>query len=116
MVFAPEDKRAWRDSEIMAEFEKQAMEMDLLNGGPPEAFEPIPEKTAEQDSWEDEDVQEPEKETDTAKLAELASHGARLMDAIEKMANDLAKAGRVKAAYRLERALAALKDIAAGGE
>jgi hypothetical protein len=41
MVFAPEDKRVWQESEVMAEFEKIAKETDLLNGGPPEAFQPI---------------------------------------------------------------------------
>lgn len=113
MTFAPEDKRAWRNSEVMAEFEKTAMEASLLDGGPPEAFQPIPEKVAEQAAWEEEDVPELA-DPGQARRAELANHGMRLMGMIEKMAQDLAEAGYVKAAYRLERALAALKNINGG--
>jgi GNAT superfamily N-acetyltransferase len=119
MAFAPEDKRAWRDSEIMAEFEKVALETSLLDGGPPEAFQPIHEKVAtEQNTWEDEDIQElPTADLGVSRHAELAGYGAQLMETIEKMAQDLAEVGRVRAAYRLERTLAALKDITnIGGE
>jgi len=117
MPFAPEDKRAWLDSEVMAELEKIAKETDLLGGPPKEAFEPIEEKTAAQSSWEDEDVPEAPADPDAGRRAALASHGARLAKTLERMAQDLAEAGRPKAAYRLERALAALKDIAEkGGE
>lgn len=117
MVFAPEDKRVWRESEVMAEFEKVAREMNLLEGGPPEAFQPIPEKTAGQPVWEDEDVPEPVADPEAGRRAEMAMHGMRLMESIGKMAQDLAEARHTKAAYRLERALVALKDIAdKGGE
>jgi hypothetical protein len=119
MAFSPEDKRAWLDSEVMAEFERVAAGTDLLGGGPPEAFQPIPEATAgrAEPGWEDDDVPEPEADTGLGQRAELAGHGARLMDGIGRMAQDLAEAGRTSAAYRLERALAALKDIAEkGGE
>jgi len=117
MDFAPEDKRVWQESEVMAEFEKVAKETGLLNGGPPEAFQPIPEKIAEQGAWEDEDAQEPPVGLGVARQAGLASYGARLMGAIENLAHDLAEAGRIKVAYRLERTFAALKDICRmGGE
>lgn len=117
MAFAPEDKRAWLDSEVMAELEKVARETNLLGGPPSEAFEPIEERTATQAYWEDEDVPEPPAEPGSARRAELAAHGARLMGMIGGMAQDLAGVGRVRAAYRLERALGALKDIAEkGGE
>jgi len=117
MAFAPEDKRVWQESEVMGEFEKVAREMCLLDGGPPEAFQPIPEKVAaEQSAWEDEDVQEPPADPGAERRAELANHNARLMGTIERLAQDLAEAGRVKTAYRLERTLAALKDINTGGE
>lgn len=112
MAFAPEDKRVWRESEIMAEFERIAAETDLLGGPPAEAFQPILEKAAAQPAWEDEDSREPS--AASGKRAELESLGARLMDEIGKMAQHLASAGRIKAAYRLERALAALKDITGG--
>jgi len=119
MAFASEDKRAWQESEIMVEFEKIAKEMNLLEGGPPEAFQPIFEKIAiEQNTWEDEDIQDLLADPGAVKRVELASHGVRLMGAIEKLAQKLAETGRVKAAYRLERTLAALKDTIAniGGE
>ena len=116
-AFAPEDKRAWFDSEVMAELEKVAKETNLLGGPPKEAFEPIPEKTAAQPVWEDEDVPEPPTDPGADKRMELAAHRAWLIGTIERMAQNLAGAGRVKAAYRLERTLAALKDITEkGGE
>lgn len=117
MVFAPEDKRVWQESEVMAEFEKIAKEMSLLDGGPPEAFQPIFEKvSAEQSAWEDEDIQKPSVDPEIARRAELAGYNIQLMEAIEKLAQDFAEAGHVKVAYRLERTLAALKDINIGGE
>jgi hypothetical protein len=118
MAFAPEDKRAWLDSEVMSELEKVAKETNLLNGPPAEAFEPISEKTAGQPVWEDEDVPEsPRADSRTERHAEMVAHSARLMGTIERMAQDLAEAGHTKAAYRLERTLAALKDITEkGGE
>jgi hypothetical protein len=114
MTFAPEDRRAWLDSEVMAELERIAKKTDLLAGPPPEAFEPIPEKTAGQPVWEDEDVPETPADPDAERRAELAASGARLMDSIGRMAQDLAEAGRAKAAYRMERALSALRGIAGG--
>lgn len=114
MVFAPEDKRAWQNSEIMAELEKVARATNLLDnpGPPPEAFQPIPEKEAR--SWEEED--EPlAADFGALREAELSTPRCRLMDEIERMACQLAGAGHIKAAYRLERALAAIKDIAKGG-
>jgi len=113
MVFAPEDKRAWQNSEVMAELEKLAKETDLLGGPPPEAFEPISEQTPEQETWEDEDA--PLVVDSSAKEAELLAIRHQLMDEIERMAHQLAEAGRIKVAYRLERALATIKDIAKGG-
>ncbi len=113
MAFAPEDRRAWQDSEIMAEFEKMAKEANLLGGPPSEAFEPIPERIAAQPTWEDEDTQEPSDPAD-GRHAQFAEQGARLAESIARMAEDLALAGHVKAAYRLERALAAITDINGG--
>jgi hypothetical protein len=58
MAFSKEDKSAWESSEVMRELEKYAEE--VLNGPPPEAFQPI--KTAkdpgknlwEEEAWEEE--------------------------------------------------------------
>ena len=57
MVFAPEDKKAWNASEVMAELEKIALETGFLDGPEPEAFEPVEigENEKEEDLWEDED-------------------------------------------------------------
>lgn len=114
MAFAPEDKRAWLDSEIMAEFEKVAREIDLLNGGPPEAFQPIPEKVVTQPVWEDEDISEPT-DSEMVQNAELLEQNLKLIAAIEKMAQDFADKGHIKVAYRLERALFALREIVEQG-
>jgi hypothetical protein len=113
MVFAPEDKRAWLNSEVMAELEKVARAERLLEGPPPEAFLPIQEKEASQDSWEEEDEPAAAEAGDPRKAA-LAGFGMRLVGEMDRMAHQLADAGRIKAAYRLERALAALKGITGG--
>jgi len=109
MVFAPEDKRAWQDSQVMLELEKIAKEYDLLNGPPKEAFEPIEE---ESESWEEEDL--PPDKLAPDKSAAFSAESGRLMANLLKLAYDLADAEETKAAYRIERALRALKDIFGG--
>jgi len=109
MAFVPEDKRAWQASEVMSELEKIAKETNLLTGTPAEAFQPIQEET-----WEDEDIEEPKApELDNVEPKAFAADVA-LVEAIEKMAQDIAEARRTKIAYRIERALCAIKDIAGG--
>jgi hypothetical protein len=47
----------------------------------------------------------------------MVDHSLQLMEVIEKMAQELAEVGHIRVAYRLERTLAAIKDIAnIGGE
>lgn len=122
MPFAPEDTRVWESSEVMAEFEKVAAKMRLLDGGPAEAFQPVAEKTAGADdsAWEEEaDRVLPEKEPPRAEQAFL-NRQARLLPALAKIAQDLADSNNIKGAYRVERAMVELKAAmgapAEGGE
>jgi len=55
MTFSKEDKAAWLNSEVMQELEK--LGESVLNGPPPEAFEPL-ENVAAAETWEDEDLEE----------------------------------------------------------
>lgn len=125
MPFAPEDTRVWESSEVMAEFEKVAAEMHLLNGGPPEAFQPIPEKTAgsENDSaWEAEPpVPAPLPDLEHALTVKaFLSRRSQLLSVLRKIAQELADSKNIKGAYRVERAMAELKAAmgapAEGGE
>ena len=131
MPFAPEDTKVWESSEVMAEFEKIATDQNLLGGGPPEAFQPIPEKEAGEPapSWEEESapaelIQEraplpPVEQTFAMKA--FASQQETLLEAVKDVARGLADKGNIKGAYRAERAAAELEAIirrtpAEGGE
>jgi hypothetical protein len=125
MPFAPEDTRVWESSEVMAEFEKIAAETRLLDGGPPEAFQPIPEKEAAEasPSWEDDEPAEAPELPDLGRamaLKEFASRQSALLPALKKIARDLADRKNIKGAYRVERAVAELEAVMAvpaeGGE
>lgn len=124
MPFAPEDTRVWESSEVMAEFEKVAAKMRLLDGGPPEAFQPIPEKTASQDddAWEEEPTA-PAPLPDlgrTMAVKAFLSRQSHLLPALKKIAQELADSKNIKGAYRVERAMAELEAAmgapAEGGE
>jgi len=129
MSFSKEDKAAWLDSEVMKELEKVAQKDNVLEGPPPEAFEPLPlEKEAkvtkeeEEKFWEEE---EPMKRFDEALeqfekptlVAELkTAYDKMLIENLEKIANELADGKNVKAAYRVEMALHELEDLFKEGE
>ena len=126
MPFAPEDTKVWESSEVMAEFEKVAANTNLLGGGPPEAFQPIPEKVAgvsdPDPSWEEETVSDI---MPTAKYAyaieAFASQQSAMIETVKKIARGLADKCDIKGAYRAERAVAEIETIvrrtpAEGGE
>jgi hypothetical protein len=108
MTFAPEDKRAWAVSEVMSEFEKVAKENDLLNGGPVEAYLPIPDKIADE-AWEDENFED--EAINEEKPLPMESEGIALVNSIKSIARKLASDGNIKGAYRVERAFTELNDI-----
>ena len=127
MSFSKEDKAAWLDSEVMKELEKVAQKDDVLEGPPPEAFEPLPlEKEAKEEKeekvWEEEEpmerfdaaLEEFEKPTLVAELK--AAYDKMLLGNLEKIANELADSKNVKAAYRVEMALHELQDLFKEGE
>jgi hypothetical protein len=127
MPFAPEDVRAWENSEVMAEFEKIALHGDLLGGGPPEAHKPISERPAPEPdpAWED----EPPQRERTAlpplshafAMKAFAVRHEDLLEAVRNVARRLAGSGNIRGAYRTERAVADIEAImrrnpAQGGE
>lgn len=122
MPFAPEDKRAWENSEIMAEFEKVAAESHLLDGGPSEAFEPLPEKEASPSGeWEEDGSEAPSAPAVRSPALEaFERRQAALPTMLMRLARSLADKGNIKGAYRAERAAAeiraAIEAPAEGGE
>lgn len=122
MTFSKEDKAAWMDSEVMRELEKIAMEGGLEVSE--EAFQPIEEEAL----WEEEDdtgklidaveeFQGAGEESETDLLTEdpvdklLAAHQGNLVDAIQKLSWQLADKSKIKAAYKIERALQNIKAL-----
>jgi len=120
MTFSKEDKAAWMDSEVMRELEKIAMEGGLEVSE--EAFQPIEEEAL----WEEEDdtgklidaVEEFQGEEPEAYLLTedpvdklLAAHQGKLVDVIQKLSWQLADKSKIKAAYKIERALQNIKAL-----
>jgi len=123
MTFSKEDKAAWLDSEIIREFEKIALETDVLNGPPAEAFQPL--ETEEEKVWEDESDEDKllsaieelgvteEGEGDLKKeLSEVFT--ANLVTNLQKLAHQLATESKMKAAYKIERTIMKLKNLQGG--
>jgi len=113
MPFAPEDKRAWDASEVMAELEKVAAELGTLDGPPPEAFEPLRSKEADDGSWEswedDGDAPAaPAQEADDApgpgEVNGLGEYASELRNGLYAMADNLRRAGRSADSLMFERA------------
>ena len=94
MTFAPEDKAAWNSSEIMSEFEKIALETDLLNGPPKEANMPIDleEEDDEDVSWEDEDIEDAniENKIDVSEIA------LKLIEPLKALSSNLESANKIE--------------------
>lgn len=124
MSFSKEDKAAWLDSEVMKELEKVAQRDNVLDGPPPEAFEPLPlkkkskeDKEEEEKVWEEEEPMERFNEAleefeKPGLVAELkTAYDKMLLGNLEKIANKLADSKNVKAAYRVEMALHELEDL-----
>ena len=120
MSFAPEDLRAWKNSEVMIELEKVAKDALLLEGGPPEALQPIPEGQAslenEERVWEEEgDADKAADDPLPEEMGAFAVKEAELVMVIRSMARKFADAGQTKVVYRLERTLAELDEVILGG-
>jgi len=126
MSFSKEDTAAWKDSEVMRELEKLAIDTDLL-------------ETEEEPSWEDESDEEkltdaveefsgPEEELQetTSELPEtepketsdedlvtelLATYNKNLLYNIEKLSHILADKTNIKAAYKVERTIQNIKAL-----
>lgn len=125
MTFSKEDKAAWQDSEIMREFERIAMEQNVLNGPPPEAFQPVGEEEDEEELWEEEDnedkllsavnelgIAEEEQSDDTTLSSELLKmHTSRLLENLKKVASNLAVNSKMRVAYRIERTIYNLQAL-----
>jgi hypothetical protein len=104
----------------MQEFEKIAREQDVLNGPPPEAFQPIGENKKEDESWEDEGDMgrfkealnefESEKPNDLKTELRMA-YNNNLFSSLEKLANQLIEESNIKAAYEVEQTIEKLKEI-----
>jgi hypothetical protein len=136
MVFSKEDNSAWESSEVMRELEKMAEE--VLQGTPPEAYEPIPEESWEEESEEETESEElrececapdaptiydgkvcavcgGERKKEEGLAEEMqAAYGYALIGKLEKLASQLAEASKIKAAYRIERTIEELKDLFRG--
>jgi hypothetical protein len=122
MSFVKEDKAAWLNSEIMQEFEKIAREQDVLNGPPPEAFQPIGENEndKEDELWEEEENMdkfkealnefESEKSNDLKTELRMA-YNNNLFSSLEKIADQLINKSNIKAAYEVEQTIEKLKKI-----
>lgn len=106
MVFAPEDKRAWQASEVMAELEKVAAEFGTLDGPPPEAFEPLRLKeAAPEEDWEEErDNAADDASPGLGDLNGMGVYAERLQTGLYAMADNLRKAGRASDSLMFERA------------
>jgi len=106
MSFAPEDKRAWQDSQVMAELEKIAKDTGLLNGPPKEAYEPISLKAASDTSeWEDEEErQQAPSALGVGEINGLEAAKA-VTDGLEALASNLVSADRFREAHLVERTL-----------
>lgn len=114
MSFAPEDKRAWQDSQVMAELEKIAKSTGLFDGPPSEAFEPIPLKEAEGiPAWEDED-QNVDDAPEPLGVGEVVGLQAAqtVEDGLDALADNLAAAGRTREAHMVERTLSGMRRTA----
>jgi len=114
MPFAPEDKRAWQDSQVMAELEKLAKETGLFAGPPPEAFEPIQLKEAEEvPTWEEDEEQRADV-PDPLGVGEITGLEAAkaVKDGLEALANNLVSAGRMREAHMVERTLSGIHKTA----
>jgi hypothetical protein len=123
MSFSKEDKAAWLDSEIMKELEKIAEKENILEGPPPEAFEPLSLKEEEKEEekeekvWEEEEVAErfdeavEEFSEPTLKDELRTAYDKLLLENLEKIASELANSKNVKAAYRVEMTLHGLQDL-----
>lgn len=133
MVFSKEDNRAWESSEVMRELEKMAAE--VLEGPSIEAYEPIEEQL-----WEEETSAEPEelpececapgtptmydgkicavcgRKKKEGKFEEEmhSAYGQTLINNLEKMASSFAENSKIKVAYRIEQAIAELKELFGG--
>jgi hypothetical protein len=117
MSFEYEDKMAWLNSEIMREFEKIATETDIFN--PPDAFLPVEKEDEDDKSFEDED--EPERQLEKAVETFLEPENKvlrnefsslckdNLLTNLQDLACEMAERGRMKVAFRIERAIYAIK-------
>lgn len=125
MTFSKEDKAAWLNSEIMKEFEKLALETDVLNGPPVEAFQPIETENEEEKTWEEESNEDKllsaieelgiSDETEEDLNKELGQAYARnLITNLQKMAYNLATNSKMKAAYRIERTIMKIENVRGG--
>lgn len=133
MVFSKEDNQAWESSEVMRELEKMAAE--VLEGPSIEAYEPIEEQL-----WEEETAVEPEELSECecapgtptmydGKICAVcgrkkkeegfeeemhSAYGQILINNLEKMASNFAENSKIKVAYRIEQAIAELKELFGG--
>jgi len=118
MSFAREDRMAWDASEVMAELEKIAKETGVLDGPPPEAFQPIvieaEEKEPELEQKQPEPVQPAdEQRADDAGIGvgELNGLTAAVKKGLKAMAYNLADAGMIKKAHAVECTLKEIEPI-----
>ena len=128
MTFSKEDKSAWMNSEIMQELEKIARETGVLEGPPAEAFLPIEteedteiEEPKDEEVWEEEDedeeklmsaieelglVEEPDLKEEFSE-----AYATNLISNLEKLAHQYATQSKMRASYRIERAIFNLKTL-----
>jgi len=130
MTFSKEDNAAWGNSEIMQEFEKIALEADVLNGPPEEAFKPIETEEKVEETWEDENDEEKllsaieelgiseeegeEDEEGDLKEELMDLYTADLLTNLQKLAHELAANSKMNAAYTVERTIMEIKNLQGG--
>ena len=122
MIFSKEDSAAWHNSEIIQEFEKIALETDVLNGPPAESYQPLGFDEEEEKDWEEEGDEEKllsaieemgvsknEEESLEEELSKV--YTANLIENLQKLAHNLASNSKMSAAYTIERAIVKIKTF-----